>query len=367
MPQTLIEELRTVVQKTSGSQPDKSRRRELHGKAVTSLLAPGLARIHQYLSEFKQYLATLAPDTNVDLSLREFGVMTDLKQTHYQLRSGTDPLKSVIFVAELIGEKPVKLGFQYIGEASELIQNLKREGLTIRAHSVTHEGTDDQTILMELEAKVPIQMEFKINPEQETIDLTVTNFEELGVRRHTLTANDVNDEMLDELGKYILRRENELLTGGVSWGYRKRLRERLDSDLEEKRRGLAETTEVVVSKLRDMLVRKESDSNLQLSFRDVEVVVDTKELPYRFGRKNIMGMVIDSPHASRQHATLIREDDKILLCDHSNNGTFVKPEGEGTFRLKNGQYELSGRGLICLGQPITDDNEDTIYYCLTED
>ena len=53
MPQTLIEELRKGAQETSGNQPDKLRRRKLHGKAVTSLLAPSLAKIHQYLSEFK--------------------------------------------------------------------------------------------------------------------------------------------------------------------------------------------------------------------------------------------------------------------------------------------------------------------------
>jgi len=362
MSQTLIEELRKVAQETSGIQSDKLRRRELHGKAVTSLLAPSLAKIHQYLSEFKQHLATLDPDTSVNFSLREYGALTDLQQTHYQLRSGEDPLKSMIFAAELIGAAPVKLGFQYQGEASELIGNLKQEGLTVREHSVRKEGTVEQTILMEIEAKIPIEIKFEMNSAQQVIDLTVNNFEELGERRHTFDVNDINDEMLDELGKYILRRKNTLLTGDVSWGFDKRLNERLESGLDESKVGLAETAEIVVTKLRGILVKKEDSEKLQLSFRDLGVEVQDKDYPYRLGRNNILGMTVSSSHASREHATLIREDKNILLCDHSNNGTFVKPEGERMFRLKNGQYELRGSGQISLGQPVAEGAKNNIFY-----
>lgn len=366
MPETLIQELRNVVQSTSGIQQDQSRRRELHSKAVKSMLAPSLAKIHDYLSEFKQHLASLDPETDVTLSLRQIGSITDLQQMHYKLVSGTDPLKSVILTAELVGQEPVKMGFQYEGNAGILIENLKQEGLVVLSHNVTRAYTPEQTILMEIGPKIPVRLEFKINPDEEIIDLIINNFEELGERRHTLTASEVNDEMLDQLGKYILRRENDFLTSGVSWGYRKRLREKLDADLDEKRKTLAETAEVVVGRLRNMLAKKEESRVIQLSFRDQEIELSPKELPYRLGRKNVMGMVIESSHASRQHATIISEDNKVLVCDHSNNGTFVKPEGEGTFRLKNGQFELAGRGLICLGEPITDENEDTIYYCYNE-
>ena len=282
MPQTLIEELRKGAQETSGNQPDKLRRRKLHGKAVTSLLAPSLAKIHQYLSEFKQHLATLAPNTNVNFSLREFGNLTDLQQTHYQLRSGDDPLKSVVFVAELIGKAPVELGFQYAAEASELIGNLKQEGLSVREHSVRKEGTPEQTILMEIDAKIPIEMKFEFNAGQQVIDLTVVNFEELGVRKHTFAIEDINDEMLDELGKYILRRKNTLLKGDVSWGFDKRLSERLESSPDDSRGGLAETAEIVVTKLRGILLKKEDSQNLQLSFRDLGIEVPEKDFPYRF-------------------------------------------------------------------------------------
>ncbi len=364
MSQTLIEELRKVAQKTSGKQPDMARRRELHGKTVTTLLAPSLAKIHQYLSEFKQHLATLDPDTSVNFSLREFGKLTDLQQTHYKLRSGDDPLKSMVFAAELVGQAPVKLGFQYQGEASALIGNLKQEGLIVREHAVRKEGTAEQTILMEIEAKIPVAMKFEMNSAQQVIDLTVTNFEELGERRHTFDVKDINDEMLDELGKYILRRKSALLKSDVSWGFDKRLNERLEAGPDESRGGLAETAEIVVTKLRGMLVKKENVENLQLAFRDLGVEVQEKDFPYRIGRNNILGMRISSSHASREHATLIKENKNILLCDHSNNGTFVKPEGEGMFRLKNGQYQLSGKGQISLGQPVDESSKNIITYDL---
>jgi len=329
MPQTLIEELRRVAHKNSGKQPDKLRRRELHKKAVSSVLAPSLAKIHEYLSEFKQYLSTLDPETNVDLSLREFGKLSGLQQTHYRLLSGSDPLTSLVLAAELQGDNPVRLGFQYEGDASVLLSDLKLEGLTIISHTVRLAGTPEQTVLMEIEAKIPVKMEFRINTAHDTVDLEVTNFEELGERRHTFAAKDINDEMLNELGKYILRRENKLLNGSGAWDYRNRLRERLGAAAGDDRNGIAETAEVVVTRLRDMLVRKEGAANLQISFRDIEIALSDKEFPYQLGRKNLVGQVIKSTHASRQHATIIHENDKFLLCDHSNKRTvktsFIMP------------------------------------------
>ena len=167
--------------------------------------------------------------------------------------------------------------------------------------------------------------------------------------------------MLDQLGRYILRRENNFLVSDVGWGYRQRLRERLESDTEAKQRSLTDTAEMFVGKIRTLFSPKRTNP-IKLNYKDQEIELDLTDLPCRLGRKSPAEIKVNSPHVSREHATIAIEGSKLCIRDHSSNGTYIRPEGEEQFKLKDNYYQLKGRGMISLGEPIDDENMDTVYY-----
>lgn len=360
MSKSLIEQMKVEAQMVTEMRESALLRNERHAKAVQSVIGPLLGQIHQYLSEFKQYASVLKDSVTVDFKIHDATVCNGLVQTGYRLNSGDDPLNTVVFSANLSSNEPIKVGLEYRGKVKPLLDRLRKSGLIINKHSVSNPDTDNQVLLMDIEPTIPMVMEFKSNNDLKTIDIVVKNYDELGVRKHTIRADQLNESSLDELGKFILRKPNDFLTEDVSWGYRKRLKQKLDHDSEEKHKSLSETAEMVVGKLRSMLNKK--PARIILSIRDNDIDVKVKDLPYELGRKGTDGQLIESQHISRKHATIVKEHGKIYLCDHSNNGTYIKAGDDEMIKIQDDQFELTGRGLMALGEPINDVNQGVIYY-----
>lgn len=364
MPNTLLEELRDQASLVAQDEESSAERQERLSKAIQEVIAPSLRRIYDYLNQFRQHLKVLQPEITIDLPARGLGVCSDLKQMDYRLHSGeSDSLNSVVFSFKLKRKTPCTLSFKYPGDASSLIASFKQDGLIFAKTTVSGQNTPNQSLRVEIVGEIPVRFEFKANEKTGSIDLLIQNFEEVGSQNHTLQADHLTDETLDQLGRYILRRDNSFLVNDVSWGYRQRLRQRLEADAEAKARSLTDTAEMFVGKIRTLFSAKKNNC-IKLSYRDTEVNLELADLPCRIGRKSPAEVKVNTPHVSREHATIAVEGNKLCLRDHSSNGTFVKPEGEEEFKLKNNYYQLRGRGLISLGEPVSDENPDLVYYSI---
>jgi adenylate cyclase len=67
------------------------------------------------------------------------------------------------------------------------------------------------------------------------------------------------------------------------------------------------------------------------------------------GRDPDCDLCVDMRLASRRHCTLERRGDKVLLRDHSTNGTFVTLEGSRERRIRAEEIVLQGRGWLSFG------------------
>jgi hypothetical protein len=103
----------------------------------------------------------------------------------------------------------------------------------------------------------------------------------------------------------------------------------------------------------------EPDARLRLFHRGREI--DVLEGGVNIGRDRECDVVIDDEHVSRRHCTLARRHGKVVVQDHSANGTYVSIDGKGELVLHREDYILRGRGHIALGQPRAQSAE-TIEY-----
>ncbi len=360
MSNSLLEQMKVEAKMVTEIQQSELLRNERHAKAVQSVIGPVLGKIHQYLTEFRQYASVLDKDIMVDFVIQEVGFCQGLVQKSYRLSSGEDPLNSVVFSAELSSAQPIKIGMEYRGKVKPLLDQLRKAGLIINKHNISHPETPKQVVLLDIEPNIPMRMEFKSTEDLKTVKLILSNYDELGTREYTIQADDLTDEMLNELGKFILHKENKFLTEGVSWVSSKGAHEKPGQEFEEKR-GLAETAEIMVGKLRSLFNTKKVGYTV-FSIKDEEIEISNTRLPCVLGRKGTDGLVVDSQHVSRKHASIINENGKVFVCDHSNNGTFIQQEGKEVIKLKGEQIELTGRGKMSLGVPIRDTNPDIIFY-----
>jgi adenylate cyclase len=95
----------------------------------------------------------------------------------------------------------------------------------------------------------------------------------------------------------------------------------------------------------------EKKTLLRLKFRDQEIIRRRDNDSLEIGRDAGNGLVIDDEMASRQHCTIEKRLERVVLKDHSTNGTYVTIEGDAELHLRREELVLRKHGWISFGEP----------------
>ncbi len=194
---------------------------------------PALERLRSYLCEMIEQLNYLKPNTKASYQLTGYDKwIEDFKQQKYRviLLDELEAIKNTFniyphmtakrndidtrsnFVLRCQCQAPYKLRLKMYKKREAALQQAYFLKHNIR---FTYEEEMDANIhfaaaLFIVELVIFVEFEFVGCFETSTIDLTVTNFNELGKRFYTLQPKEINHQWLDELAKYILREPNHL-------------------------------------------------------------------------------------------------------------------------------------------------------------
>jgi adenylate cyclase len=91
--------------------------------------------------------------------------------------------------------------------------------------------------------------------------------------------------------------------------------------------------------------------------------IDPPETGVDVGRDPSCDIVVDDEHVSRRHCSIRPRQGKLVVQDHSANGTYVTVEGEREVALHREDYVLRGHGWISFGRPRAQASEVLEYFC----
>lgn len=89
-----------------------------------------------------------------------------------------------------------------------------------------------------------------------------------------------------------------------------------------------------------------------ISYRGQTWRVDEEHPAIGIGRDQSSAVVVDVATASRRHASVILRKQKIVIEDHSSNGTFVRLQNGQELLLRREDLVIAGRVLIGLGASL---------------
>jgi adenylate cyclase len=89
---------------------------------------------------------------------------------------------------------------------------------------------------------------------------------------------------------------------------------------------------------------------LRLTYRDQLVVCSREQRTVVLGRDAGCDVVVESKAASREHCTIEWCENDFLVCDRSNNGTYVSLPANGEVLVHNENMILPEEGTIALGE-----------------
>lgn len=130
-----------------------------------------------------------------------------------------------------------------------------------------------------------------------------------------------------------------------------------------------ESTMMITSKsVRNRRERPRPVEALRLHYQTTEKVLTEANAELLLGRGKQCGLQVESMAASRVHAIISFQRGKIILLDRSTNGTYIRiqtgnrnTDGSDLF-CHHEEWRDQCDGVISLGEPVTDQNENLIDF-----
>jgi hypothetical protein len=309
-----------------------------------------LQLIHTFLHELIGELNYVEPEILVDIPLDNFGTLNELRQGDYKLVAESNYRReSVSLFFTLNNDQSIDLEIEDNKENQEKLDHLKDLGLLANY-------TSRQPTRISIQGYVPIRIEFYSDFEESNIHLIINNFSRLGAEYYLLNTEHVTEELLDNLGRFITRENNDFMKVLVEDSQGISLAQPVSIEGET---GSSHTAEMDISRLRSLFNREQ---RLYLTYHNQIKDIGSRSHGIILGRAKDCELIINSDLASRHHAQLVFRKGKFVLVDQSTNGTFVKPQGGKEVYVQSEALPLSGSGFISLGKAVTVDNEHLIYY-----
>jgi len=310
-----------------------------------------LQTIHNYLHDFVELLNFVNSDIKTNLTIDGMGTLEDLQHLDYRLINESSINKeSISLLFSMKNDSQLEIEIDDTIETKERMEELKTLGLLINYTSKTPPKIG-------IQGHIPVRIEFESDFEESSIHISIENFSRLAKEHYVLNVDNITDDLLNDFGQFILRRENNFMDVLIEDSHGISLIQRQHNPNEEG--NTSRTEEMDISRLRSIFNR---EHRLYLTYHNDIKDLGSRTHGYILGRAKDCDLMVKSDLSSRHHAQLVYRKGKFVLIDQSTNGTFVKTQGGKEVYVQGEETPLSGSGFISLGKAVTVDNEHLIYY-----
>ncbi len=319
---------------------------ELHRSNVVDCLR----NVYDYMHELLDQLHLVKPVVVVNYQFSDDMLLENLEQKNYEIHVRSSYDDDVVgFIMKLERDERINIALESDSNIQDIIREVKNAGCVIAEQS---------TYNIELQGVIPVRVYFKSNFDENRIYVIIDNYDTIGSQQYSLKPESVDEELLNEFGNLILRRESkfiELLEGSRSDSSQVIKLKEMTEDSEQ----ITLTQNMSESRIKSLFTRGQ---HLYLTYHERITEVSSKGNELMFGRSKGSNIVVDTDCVSRHHAKLLYRKGKFVIIDQSTNGTFVKTQGGQEVFIQNEEYPLSGSGFISLGKTVSVDNEHLIYF-----
>ena len=206
------------------------------------IISPVMTQIYLYLKEFAQHLNVIDQSVKISNYSKLFPELGDLQQANYKIN--TDGSGGTVSHDKI---KEVHFSYKYQALAvKEYIHhsNNKLEADRIKdfltSHKIAYTSTNNLAsknngaLNCYITNDFPVTFKFTAQPEKSTISLCIQNHENFENRNIIIKPGEVNDEYLDKLARYILRKDSEFLDIEIEDDVKTKIRQRIEAEKEAK-------------------------------------------------------------------------------------------------------------------------------------
>jgi hypothetical protein len=208
----LLDELRQEAASAKSREQEQRERMQRLREIYATEVNPRIEELYRYLKELEEHLNYLKPDVWVDYELPGFGVVSDLRQGNYSMEKGRkEQVHRVPFSFSCSSEGELKYKVEGEKRVRTVMEELTAAGMRYTTKKIRGDNNDVIGADFIVECSVPVKIMFEGVLETSGITMTIKNYDDLYTHTSYLKPFQVNEEFLDELGKFILRKPNRFL------------------------------------------------------------------------------------------------------------------------------------------------------------
>jgi hypothetical protein len=235
----VLEQLRGQVH---GKQDDELGQRHIEQELAArykDAILPKMQSIFVFMKEMVQHLTYLEQSIFVDDYSSKYPQLGRLIQTDYKIN--TDGILGYVDLGKLM---QINVSFFCLNEGA-FNYNLQGKSLIeqevafLSAHKVPFEWKYFQGVGAAQNAsfivtrKIPVRFKFEVDYAASDIKILINNHENFGVYNKSFKPEQIDDDLLDEVARFMLRQDSDFIRLEISSEHRNRIRRKLEETRQE--------------------------------------------------------------------------------------------------------------------------------------
>jgi len=229
----LLDDLEQEAQRRKAGLDDIERERQERERVYKSVIDPGMQALFEYLSKLTQNLAYLKPRLAARYELSGYGVVVAYPEHDYEIKATSQPHSREIVLhctlAVATDECPVveAVGGAKVKALSAIFQKHRLAGMGESKKDDTGETTSAS---FRARGKVPLTATIAAEAATAQVRLNFTNFDGLNSVSKLVGAAQFNEQLFDEIGRYIAREPSNLFKEELPDDYRRQLQHKIQQE-----------------------------------------------------------------------------------------------------------------------------------------
>ena len=224
----LLDDLRKQSTDLKKSHADNAAYQAERLEIYKTKIHPAMTAIYTHVNEVLEHLNFVKPTIIAPYTLTAAGIQRNLKQHSYKIvTDSSDEMKQIILTFYCSDEENVEFEIENKKNIEKHIEYLQRYNLQFTTQKYKDNLHEVSFAKFNLESKVKITIVVEGDIQNSCIHLKFNNFQGLGLLKREVQAEQVTEEFLDEMGKYLIRESFNFMKLDLPEQDRKRLQQKI--------------------------------------------------------------------------------------------------------------------------------------------
>jgi hypothetical protein len=230
----LLDDLEQEAQRRKAGLDGVERLKQEREGVYKTALEPGMQKLYEYLSKLTTNLAFLKPKIQVRHEIPSYGAVVANVEHEYDLKINTvSPTAKEItlhFNATVATEECPAV----VVQGSSKVRNLNGFFQKYRLAGI-HDFKKDESgevvqATFRARGKIPMGLIVNTDTDAGQVKFAFTNFDSHGVLSKAVSASQFNEQLFDEIGRFLAREESTLFRETLPDDYRKQLQQKIQQE-----------------------------------------------------------------------------------------------------------------------------------------